>query len=203
MKLRPLHDRYLKRLEREEDRLRHRDPRHRAEKPDQGEVLAVGPGKKNEEGKLSPSTSSRDKISSASTRAPPSRSTARAARDARRRHHGRRGLIAFPTNSGFDRGNANGCQRRQFKEHARVRMIAGVNVLADAVKSPWPQGRKVCSSAPSAPHVTKDGVSVAKEIELKDNSRTWAPRWSRKSASKTSDVAGDGTPPRPCWPSRS
>jgi chaperonin GroEL len=44
-----------------------------------------------------------------------------------------------------------------------------------------------------SPTVTKDGVTVAKEIELETSSRTWAPRWCARSRAKTSDVAGDGT----------
>ncbi|MCM2329025.1 MAG: chaperonin GroEL, partial [Lysobacter sp.] len=58
----------------------------------------------------------------------------------------------------------------KFREHARVRMIAGVNVLADAVKvTLGPKGRNVVLERSfGAPTVTKDGVSVAKEIELKD-----------------------------------
>jgi len=71
----------------------------------------------------------------------------------------------------------------RFHDSARARMVVGVNILADAVKvTLGPKGRNVVLERSfGSPTVTKDGVSVAKEIELKDNSRTWARRWSRKS----------------------
>ncbi len=83
----------------------------------------------------------------------------------------------------------------KFKEHARVRMIAGVNVLADAVKvTLGPKGRNVVLERSfGAPTVTKDGVSVAKEIELKDKFENMGAQMVKEVASKTSDVAGDGT----------
>jgi chaperonin GroEL len=70
-----------------------------------------------------------------------------------------------------------------FGADARARMVEGVNILANAVKvTLGPKGRNVVLERSfGAPTVTKDGVSVAKEIELKDKLRTWAPRWSRKS----------------------
>ncbi|HUQ27630.1 MAG TPA: chaperonin GroEL [Usitatibacter sp.] len=83
----------------------------------------------------------------------------------------------------------------KFKEHARVRMIAGVNILADAVKvTLGPKGRNVVLERSfGAPTVTKDGVSVAKEIELKDKFENMGAQLVKEVASKTSDVAGDGT----------
>ena len=83
----------------------------------------------------------------------------------------------------------------KFKEHARVRMIAGVNILADAVKvTLGPKGRNVVLERSfGAPTVTKDGVSVAKEIELKDKFENMGAQMVKEVASKTSDVAGDGT----------
>ncbi|NJD87955.1 MAG: chaperonin GroEL [Betaproteobacteria bacterium] len=83
----------------------------------------------------------------------------------------------------------------KFKESARVRMIAGVNVLADAVKvTLGPKGRNVVLERSfGAPTVTKDGVSVAKEIELKDKFENMGAQMVKEVASKTSDVAGDGT----------
>ena len=83
----------------------------------------------------------------------------------------------------------------KFREHARVRMIAGVNVLADAVKvTLGPKGRNVVLERSfGAPTVTKDGVSVAKEIELKDKFENMGAQMVKEVASKTSDVAGDGT----------
>src|SRR5512142_1343117 len=83
----------------------------------------------------------------------------------------------------------------KFKEAARVRMIAGVNILADAVKvTLGPKGRNVVLERSfGAPTVTKDGVSVAKEIELKDKFENMGAQMVKEVASKTSDVAGDGT----------
>jgi chaperonin GroEL len=83
----------------------------------------------------------------------------------------------------------------RFHENARSRIIAGVNVLADAVKvTLGPKGRNVVLERSfGAPTVTKDGVSVAKEIELKDKFENMGAQMVREVASKTSDVAGDGT----------
>jgi chaperonin GroEL len=83
----------------------------------------------------------------------------------------------------------------KFKEHARTRMITGVNILADAVKvTLGPKGRNVVLERSfGAPTVTKDGVSVAKEIELKDKFENMGAQLVKEVASKTSDVAGDGT----------
>src|SRR5262245_44478735 len=83
----------------------------------------------------------------------------------------------------------------KFKEAARNRMIVGVNVLADAVKvTLGPKGRNVVLERSfGAPTVTKDGVSVAKEIELKDKFENMGAQMLKEVASKTSDVAGDGT----------
>ena len=83
----------------------------------------------------------------------------------------------------------------KFSTDARDKMLRGVDILANAVKvTLGPKGRNVVlDKSFGAPRITKDGVTVAKEIELEDNSRTWAPRWSARVASKTNDVAGDGT----------
>jgi chaperonin GroEL len=83
----------------------------------------------------------------------------------------------------------------RFSDDARQRMLAGVNVLADAVKQTLgPKGRNVVlEKSYGAPTVTKDGVSVAKEIELKDKFENMGAQMVKEVASKTSDVAGDGT----------
>jgi chaperonin GroEL len=75
------------------------------------------------------------------------------------------------------------------------RMVRGVDTLANAVKvTLGPRGRNVVlDKSFGAPTSTKDGVSVAKEIELETSSRTWAPRWSRKSPRRPPISAGDGT----------
>jgi chaperonin GroEL len=83
----------------------------------------------------------------------------------------------------------------RFGDSARARMVAGVNVLANAVKvTLGPKGRNVVLDRSfGAPTVTKDGVSVAKEIELKDKLENMGAQMVKEVASKTSDIAGDGT----------
>ncbi|SDL67583.1 chaperonin GroEL [Franzmannia pantelleriensis] len=83
----------------------------------------------------------------------------------------------------------------KFSDDARKRMARGVDVLANAVKATLgPKGRNVViEKSFGAPTVTKDGVSVAKEIELKDKFENMGAQMVKEVASKTSDVAGDGT----------
>src|SRR3954454_13001919 len=82
-----------------------------------------------------------------------------------------------------------------FGGDARARMVEGVNILANAVKvTLGPKGRNVVLERSfGAPTVTKDGVSVAKEIELKDKLQNMGAQMVKEVASKTSDNAGDGT----------
>ena len=82
-----------------------------------------------------------------------------------------------------------------FADEARQRMLAGVNILADAVKTTLgPKGRNaILDKSFGAPTVTKDGVSVAKEIELKDKFENMGAQMVKEVASKASDEAGDGT----------
>ncbi|MDR3087796.1 MAG: chaperonin GroEL [Azoarcus sp.] len=83
----------------------------------------------------------------------------------------------------------------KFGDSARERMVAGVNILANAVKvTLGPKGRNVVLERSfGAPTVTKDGVSVAKEVELKDKFENMGAQMVKEVASKTSDIAGDGT----------
>ncbi|BCL76356.1 60 kDa chaperonin [Jeongeupia sp. HS-3] len=83
----------------------------------------------------------------------------------------------------------------KFGDSARAKMVNGVNILADAVKvTLGPKGRNVVLERSfGAPTITKDGVSVAKEIELKDKFENMGAQLVKEVASKTSDVAGDGT----------
>ncbi len=83
----------------------------------------------------------------------------------------------------------------KFHSDARDRMLRGVNILADAVKvTLGPKGRNVViDKSFGAPRITKDGVTVAKEIELEDKFENMGAQMVREVASKTSDVAGDGT----------
>src|SRR6266446_2999190 len=83
----------------------------------------------------------------------------------------------------------------RFHESARHKMLAGVNILADAVRvTLGPKGRNVIlERSYGAPTITKDGVSVAKEIELKDKFENMGAQMVKEVASNTSDEAGDGT----------
>ena len=82
-----------------------------------------------------------------------------------------------------------------FDESARARMLVGVNTLADAVKvTLGPRGRNVViEKSWGSPTVTKDGVTVAKEVELEDKFANMGAQMVKEVASKTSDIAGDGT----------
>ncbi len=83
----------------------------------------------------------------------------------------------------------------KFGDDARKRMLKGVNILADAVKATLgPKGRNVVlEKSFGAPTITKDGVSVAKEIELKDKFENMGAQMVKEVSSQTNDVAGDGT----------
>jgi len=83
----------------------------------------------------------------------------------------------------------------QFRDEARARIVKGVNILAEAVKvTLGPKGRNVVLERSfGAPVITKDGVSVAKEIELRDKLENMGAQMLKQVASKTGDVAGDGT----------
>src|SRR5215813_4753557 len=83
----------------------------------------------------------------------------------------------------------------RFNEEARSSLLRGVNVLAEAVKATLgPKGRNVVIDKKfGSPTITKDGVTVAKEVELKDKYENIGAQLLKEVASKTSDVAGDGT----------
>src|SRR5438876_5582522 len=83
----------------------------------------------------------------------------------------------------------------KFAEDARAALLRGVNIMAEAVKATLgPKGRNVVIDKKfGSPTITKDGVTVAKEIELKDNYEDMGAQMLKEVASKTSDVAGDGT----------
>ena len=83
----------------------------------------------------------------------------------------------------------------KFSEEARAKLLEGVNTLADAVKvTLGPKGRNVIlDKSFGAPAVTKDGVSVAKEIELEDKFQNMGAQMVKEVASQTNDQAGDGT----------
>src|SRR5437870_11921148 len=83
----------------------------------------------------------------------------------------------------------------RFSEDARGRVLGGVNILADAVTvTLGPRGRNVClEKSWGSPTITKDGVTVAKEIQLEDKFENMGAKMVKEEASKTSDIAGDGT----------
>src|ERR1051325_12093306 len=83
----------------------------------------------------------------------------------------------------------------RFSTDARDRMLHGVEVLANAVKvTLGPKGRNVViDKAYGPPHITKDGVTVAKEIELEDKHENMGAQMVKEVANKTADKAGDGT----------
>src|ERR1044072_3581437 len=87
----------------------------------------------------------------------------------------------------------------KFGGDARDRMLRGIDILANAVKvTLGPKGRNVVlDKSFGAPRISKDGVTVAKEIELGDKFENMGAQMVREVASKTSDVAGDGTPTQP------
>ena len=190
MKIRPLHDRVIvKRLEEERKTASGIViPDTAAEKPDQGEVVAVGNGKVLDDGKVRPlEVKAATRSCSASTPARPSRSKAKSSSS-----------CAKKTSWASSRSKPEeemAAKEVSFHDSARSRIIAGVNILADAVKvTLGPKGRNVVlENSFGAPTITKDGVSVAKEIELKDKFENMGAQMVKEVASKTSDVAGDGT----------
>ena len=89
-----------------------------------------------------------------------------------------------------------------FHDHARSRILRGVNILADAVKiTLGPKGRNVViEKSFGAPMITKDGVTVAKEIELRTSLKTWARKWLRKSLPRPTTWPATAPPRQPCSP---
>src|SRR5205809_5357319 len=83
----------------------------------------------------------------------------------------------------------------KFNKDARASLLKGINIMAEAVKATLgPKGRNVVIDKKfGSPTITKDGVTVAKEIELKDPYEDMGAQMLKEDASKTSDIAGDGT----------
>src|SRR5258708_13057671 len=88
-----------------------------------------------------------------------------------------------------------GAKQLSYSDEARQKLLAGVSKLARAVRSTLgPRGRNaVLDKGWGSPNVTKDGVTVAEEIELQDPFENMGAQLVKEAASKTSDVAGDGT----------
>src|SRR5881397_942891 len=83
----------------------------------------------------------------------------------------------------------------KFDEDARASLLKGINIMAEAVKATLgPKGRNVVIDKKfGSPTITKDGVTVAKEVELPDKTENMGAQMIKEVASKTSDIAGDGT----------
>ena len=208
MKFRPLHDRIvIRRLEGEEKTKGGIIiPDTAKEKPQEGEVVAVGPGARDEAGKLVPHRPQ-------GRRPRPVRQVVRhRGQDRRRRaphHEGVRRHGRAREHPGQPQGRIGRRRFHQtelrrtkmaakdvrFSTDARDKMLRGVDILANAVKvTLGPKGRNVVlDKSYGAPRITKDGVTVAKEIELEDKFENMGAQMVREVASKTSTVAGDGT----------
>ena len=197
MKFRPLHDRVVVQPTEQESKTAGGIiiPDTAKEKPQQGEIIAVGPGARDEDGKVTARRQGR--------RQGAVRQVVRYGSQDRRRDS----LIMRE----FDLlGVLEKTQRHQrYQEDpeawlprksssvidARNSMLPGVDILADAVKvTLGPKGRNVVlEKSFGAPRITKDGVTVAKDIELSDKFENMGAQMVREVASKTNDLAGDGT----------
>ena len=215
MKFRPLHDRVLvRRVEAEEKTAGGIIiPDTAKEKPQEGEVVAVGSGTRAEDGTITPlDVKAGDKILFGKwsgtevkhrRRGPAHHEGKRHPRDRRLTHDvlpAKAGAQFLLTDSGLRRAQLEGIQDMaakdvRFSRDARERIMRGVDILADAVKvTLGPKGRNVVlDKSFGAPRITKDGVTVAKEIELKDKFENMGAQMLREVASKTNDLAGDGT----------
>ena len=161
----------------------------------EGEVVAVGPGARGEDGKLQPlDVKAGDRVlfgkwSGTEVKLDGEELIIMKESDIM-------GVIdRAPPRKSRLRSKKHGCQRSQISGDARERMLRGVDILANAVKvTLGPKGRNVVlDKSFGAPRITKDGVTVAKEIELADKFENMGAQMVREVASKTSDQAGDGT----------
>ena len=190
MKIRPLYDRILVKRVEEKEIVKGGIiiPDTAKEKPMEAEVIAVGKGKINDEGKITPLDVKKGdriligkyagteiKIDDDEHLIMREDEVLAVDREVRRLDMAAKTII--------------------YGEDARQRVLRGVNKLADAVKvTLGPKGRNVVLEKKfGSPTITKDGVTVAKEIELEDSLENMGAQMVREVASKTSDVAGDGT----------
>jgi hypothetical protein len=120
--------------------------------------------------------------------------------EGRRRGQGRR-LITCQNIGKTERNEKWLLKKSNFRD-ARERMLRGVDILANAVKvTLGPKGRNVViDKSFGAPRITKDGVTVAKEIELEDKFENMGAQMVREVASKTNDSPATAPPPQPFWP---
>src|SRR5579875_2323352 len=186
MKFRPLHDRVLiRRVEQEEKTAGGIIiPDTAKEKPMEGEVIAVGPGARDESGKIQPlDVKPGDRVVFGKW------SGTEVKIDGEE-------LIIMKESDIMGVLEASAAAKKvEFHGDARERMLRGVDILANAVRvTLGPKGRNVVlDKSFGAPRITKDGVTVAKEIELADKFENVGAQMVREVASKTSDQAGDGT----------
>ena len=209
MRFTPLHDRVLVRRIEGDDKTKGGliIPDTAKEKPSEGEIISVGPGARKDSGELiEPSVKAGDRIlfgkwSGTEVKiegedllimkesdilgiidtAPPRR---------------RPPETAEPSETHvFQGASLMGAKIVRFETDARNRMLKGVDILADAVKvTLGPKGRNVViDKSYGAPRITKDGVTVAKEIQLEDKFENMGAQMVREVASRTNDEAGDGT----------
>ncbi len=202
MKFRPLHDRILvRRIEAEEKTAGGIIiPDTAKEKPSEGEVIAVGAGARDDKGGNSAARRQ-------GRRPHPVRQVVRHRDQARRRgspdHEGIRRHGRHRVRSRGEEGRLSvrreqrtmAAKEVKFHSEAREKMLRGVDILANAVKvTLGPKGRNVViDKSFGAPRITKDGVTVAKDIELEDKFENMGAQMVREVASKTNDLAGDGT----------
>ena len=209
MKFRPLHDRVVVRRLEEDTKTAGGIiiPDTAKEKPMQGEVIAVGPGARNEKGEVvPPDVKAGDRVlfgkwSGTEVKIDGEEllimkeSDILGVIEGKASVQGRR-LSRPRTLQHHCTGVARMAAKDvKFSQDAREKMLRGVDILANAVKvTLGPKGRNVVlEKSFGAPRVTKDGVTVAKEIELEDKFENMGAQMLREVASKTSDVAGDGT----------
>ena len=207
MKFRPLHDRVVVRRIDAEDKTKGGIiiPDSAKEKPQEGEIIAVGSGARDESGKLIPlDVKAGDRVlfgkwSGTEVKIDGEdllimKEDRHSGRDPAvgRKEEGR--VIQRPSSRPLG-VTAMAAKDVRFSGDARARMLRGVDILADAVKvTLGPKGRNVVlEKSYGAPRITKDGVTVAKEIELLDKFENMGAQMVREVASKSSDVAGDGT----------
>src|SRR5438309_7523294 len=192
MKIRPLQDRVIvRRLEEAVEKTKGGIiiPDTAKEKPQQGKVIAVGKGKVNDNGKLTPlDVKVGDKILFG-------KYSGSEIKIDGEEHLIMREEDILGVVEGRGRRDDMAAKLVKFGQDAREKILRGVNILADAVTvTLGPRGRNVVlDKSFGAPNVTKDGVTVAKEVELEDKFENMGAQMVKEVASKTSDVAGDGT----------
>ena len=211
MKFRPLHDRVVVRRLEEEERTKGGIiiPDTAKEKPQQGEVIAVGPGARNEQGQLvaldvkegdrilfGKWSGTEVKIDGEDLLIMKESDILGVLETLWQEQEKSRLSFIIPEQIQLIRGVIElAAKDVRFAQDARERMLRGVDILADAVKvTLGPKGRNVVlDKSFGAPRITKDGVTVAKEIELEDKFENMGAQMVREVASKTNDIAGDGT----------